>query len=198
LENTAKIPAAAASTNGDVLIVGPDNRLEAAQVEILRKQADSLIVRADGLAGRNLVLSRAPQLGAGIRVEPRAPGGPAILDQKMVKLDPARREKILASLSANTRMPADVRDRLIKQFQQDEVPEDVVARVEARMATAAATPTDDTETVEISSDQRQAMITFVQSNDAIPKDRKTQILESLNQPRVPKSMVDRITKRMGG
>ena len=80
LENVAKIPASAASTNGDVLLVGEGNRLEDARVTILRKQGDNLIVRADALAGKQLVLARAPQLGAGIRVEPRSPGAPKIVE----------------------------------------------------------------------------------------------------------------------
>ena len=126
LENVAKIPSAAASTNGDVLIVGAENRLAEATVQILRKSDNGIIVRADDIAGEQLVLARAPQLGEGIRVNPRSPGGPAIEDKKMIKLDDDRRAKILTMLENNKRMPAAVRDRLIKQFEKDEVAEDVV------------------------------------------------------------------------
>ena len=42
------------------------------------------------------------------------------------------------------------------------------------------------------------MIAFVQANDRMPAEIKTTVLERLQQPRVPKDMVDRITKRMGG
>ncbi len=71
LQNVAVIPAKAASANGEVLLVGDDNQLQAAHVDILRKQGEFLVVRADDLAGRLLVQARAPQLGPGIRVEPR-------------------------------------------------------------------------------------------------------------------------------
>ncbi len=195
LENVAKIPSSAASTNGEVLVVNDENRLEEATVEILRKSGNDLIVRADSIQGRKLVLARAPQLGEGIRVNPRSPGGPAIEEKKMVKLDDARRDKILTMLRNNKRMPEAVRDRLIKQFEQDEVLEEVVERIEARMASA---PSDGVEeTVEITADQRKAMMAFVQSNDNIPAEIKTNVLERLKQDRIPKAMFDRLSKNMG-
>lgn len=194
LKNVAKIPAAAASTNGEVLLVGPDNRLEAARVSILRKNRDHLLVRAPRLEGRQLVLARAPQLGEGIRVNPRQPGSPAIVAQKMIKLDDERRNRILTALGENKRIPEAVRDRLIKQFQQDEVPEAVLERIESRMAARQNGTAE--ETVELSEDQRKAMIAFVQANDRIPADIKTTVLERLKQPRIPKDMFDRLSKRM--
>ncbi|MCO4823712.1 MAG: HlyD family efflux transporter periplasmic adaptor subunit [Amylibacter sp.] len=198
LENVAKIPAISASTSGEVLIVGDENRLENATVEILRKSGNDLIVRADDIAGRQLVLARAPQLGEGIRVNPRAPGGPAIEAKKMVKLDADRRDKILTALKANKRLPEAVRDRLIKQFGQDEVPADALERVESRMAArASGTTTTNGETVEITEEQRVAMIAFVQANDAMPAEIKTTVLERLKQNRIPKAMFERISKRMG-
>ncbi len=198
LENVAKIPAISASTSGEVLIVGDENRLENATVEILRKSGNDLIVRADDIAGRQLVLARAPQLGEGIRVNPRAPGGPAIEAKKMVKLDADRRDKILTALKANKRLPEAVRDRLIKQFEQDEVPADALERVESRMAArASGTTTTNGETVEITEEQRVAMIAFVQANDAMPAEIKTTVLERLKQNRIPKAMFERISKRMG-
>lgn len=199
LQNVAKIPSAAASTNGEVLVVGPENRLEDATVEILRTSGNDLIVRADTIEGRQLVMARAPQLGAGIRVNPRAPGGATIEEKKMVKLDDARRDRILTMLRNNKRMPEAVRDRLIKQFEQDEVLEEVVTRIESRMA--QATQGGDTagaaETVELTADQRDAMIAFVKANDNIPAEIKTTVLERLQQDRIPKAMFDRLTKNMG-
>lgn len=197
LDNVAKIPSSAASTNGEVLIVNGENRLENARVEILRKSGNDLIVRADAIAGRKLVMARAPQLGEGIRVKPRSPGGPAIEEKKMVKLDDARRDKILTMLRNNKRMPEAIRDRLIKQFEQEEVLEEVVARIESRMASAQSGEPQTDETVEISADQRKAMIAFVQANEQIPAEIKTTVLERLQQDRIPKAMFDRISKNMG-
>ena len=87
-----------------------------------------------------------------------------------------------------------MRDRLIKQFQQDEVPEAVLERIESRMAARQNGTAE--ETVELSEDQRKAMIAFVQANDRIPADIKTTVLERLKQPRIPKDMFDRLSKRM--
>ncbi|GGA14993.1 efflux RND transporter periplasmic adaptor subunit [Neptunicoccus cionae] len=143
LLKVAKIPASASTTSGDVLLLDGENRLEEATVEILRKQGDDLIVRIDGLEGRHIVLTRAPQLGAGIRVEPRSPDG----------------------------LPS------------------------AKAAPAAA---KQEETIEISDDQRAKLIAFITENNRIPQARKTAMLESLRQPRVPKAIVDRLTQRMGG
>ncbi len=195
LQNVAKIPAAAASTDGGVLIVGEGDRLEEASVEILRSSGNSLIVRADDIVGRQLVLARAPQLGEGIRVSPRAQGSAKIEAQKMIKLDDARRDKILTALRNNKRLPGAVRDRLLKQFEKDEVPANVVERVESRMAAVANGTAD--ETVEITEDQRKAMIAFVQANDRMPAEIKTTVLERLKENRIPKQMYDRISKRMG-
>ena len=138
LNNVAVIPAKAASASGEVLLVGENNRLEAATVDILRKQGDRLVVRADDIVGRLLVQARAPQLGAGIRIEPRNPG--PVLEQDPPEL----------------------------------------------------------ETVEVSDELREQMIAFVTANKRIPADRKKEVLQKLQDPRVPKVMVDRITSRMGG
>jgi hypothetical protein len=71
LDNVAVLPATAASATGEVLVLGDDNRLEAHRVDVLRKQNDAIIVTIGNLSGREIVLERAPQLGAGIKVEPR-------------------------------------------------------------------------------------------------------------------------------
>ena len=53
------------------------------------------------------------------------------------------------------------------------------------------------ETVEITEDQRKAMIAFVKSNDRIPADIKANALERLKENRIPKQMFDRLSKNMG-
>jgi len=136
LRNVAVIPARAASSDGMVLLVGPENKLEEAQVTILRKQGEMLVVRADGLAGRDLVMSLAPQLGAGIRVDPR-------------------------------------------QFES-----------------ATALPKEP-ETIAVSDALREQLIAYVSADKDMPKRKKKALLQRLNHPRLPKAMVDRLTKSMG-
>lgn len=136
LRGVAVIPARAATSGGAVLLVDENNKLEEAQVVILRKQGELLVVRADGLAGRDLVVARAPQLGAGIRVEPRLSGA----------------------------------------FQ--------------------GAP-DQPETIEVSDELRQTMIAYVEANKQMSKRAKKALLQRLSRPKMPKAMVDRLTRRMG-
>ena len=50
----------------------------------------------------------------------------------MVALDAERRAKLLAFVEGS-RMPDPVKTRLVAQLEQDEVPSDVVERIEGRM-----------------------------------------------------------------
>jgi len=136
LHGVTVIPARSASAGGSVLLVGDEDKLEEGQVIILRKQGEMLVVQADNLAGRDLVVARAPQLGAGIRVETRVAGG------------------------------------------------------------SAGTPKEP-EKIEVSDTLRQQMIAYVEANKRMPKRAKKALLQRLNRPKLSKSMVDRLTKRMG-
>ena len=71
LDNVAILPATAVSAAGEVMVLGQGDRLEALTVKVLRKQGDAVIVAIGKLSGREVVLDRAPQLGAGIKVDPR-------------------------------------------------------------------------------------------------------------------------------
>lgn len=74
LHGVAKLPATAVASDGSVLVLGVGDRLELAQVQVLRKQGDMVIVRAEGLERRAVVAVRSPLLGAGILVQ-RSVGG---------------------------------------------------------------------------------------------------------------------------
>ncbi|WP_299909845.1 efflux RND transporter periplasmic adaptor subunit [uncultured Paracoccus sp.] len=77
LSDAALIPASAVGGDGAVLVVGPDSRLIARPVEVLRRQGDDVVINvAADLAGARIVAERAPQLGAGILVrDSAAPAG---------------------------------------------------------------------------------------------------------------------------
>ncbi|KIQ70892.1 Multidrug resistance efflux pump [Wenxinia marina DSM 24838] len=51
IENVARLPGAAVGADGTVLVIGEDQRLVSAPVELLRRQGDDVLVRADDLAG---------------------------------------------------------------------------------------------------------------------------------------------------
>jgi hypothetical protein len=46
--------------------------------------------------------------------------------------------------------------------------------------------------------EREKLINAVESNKWIPKDVKKRLIKQLNQELVPKKVVDRLRKRMGG
>ena len=51
----------------------------------------------------------------------------------MIALDPERRAALVAAVEGNSRIPAEAKSRLLATLQQDEVPAEVVARIESRM-----------------------------------------------------------------
>lgn len=137
LDDAILLPATAIAPDGGVLLLGAEDRLEAARVEILRRQGDDMIVRAGGHAGREVVTERAPVLGAGIKIRPLrpAPDGAvtAAASPEMLTLDPDRRARLIAFVEASDRMPPEARARILAQLAQDQVPAAMVARIESRM-----------------------------------------------------------------
>ena len=134
IERVARLPATAVDANGGVLVVGEEDRLEVADVEIIRREGDDVIVRARGLAGRELVATQTPLLGAGIRIRPIRPGTVEVPQEpELLTLDPERRARIVAFVEANAFMPDEVKSRILGQLQQEQVPAQVVERIESRM-----------------------------------------------------------------
>ena len=134
LERVVRLPSTAVDAAGTVLAVGEEDRLEVAQVQLLRREGDDVIVRARGLLGREVVAERTPLLGAGIRIRPIRPGGAEAPEEPdMVELDPERRAKLVAFVEGNQRMPAEAKERVLSQLQKDKVPARMIERIESRM-----------------------------------------------------------------
>ena len=134
LRYVATLPATAIDSSSTVLVVGEDDRLQVAEVSLLRRQGDSVIVRAPDLDGRDIVSERSPLLGAGIRVRPIRPENAEMPDgPDMVELTDERRAKLLAFVEGNRRMPAEAKARLLEQLKQKQVPAEMVTRLESRM-----------------------------------------------------------------
>ncbi|QBY01711.1 HlyD family efflux transporter periplasmic adaptor subunit [Rhodophyticola sp. CCM32] len=135
LDDVALLPATAVDADNRVLVLGAEDRLEEAGVSLLRRQGDNIIIRAPPLYGREVVLARTPVLGAGIRINPLRPadGDMPEIAADTVALDPDRRARLIAFVEGNAFIPADVKDRMLRQLNQDEVPARMVARIEARM-----------------------------------------------------------------
>ena len=135
LDRVSRLPAAAVDAAGTVLVLGDEERLEVAPVEVLRREGDDVIVRARALAGREIVAERTPLLGAGIKVRPLRPEAQAEAppQPQTLSLDPERRAKLVAFVEGNAFMPDDVKERVLTQLKQDQVPARVVERIESRM-----------------------------------------------------------------
>ncbi|EBA01999.1 efflux transporter, RND family, MFP subunit [Rhodobacterales bacterium HTCC2150] len=133
----AILPAAALDAAETLLLIGPEDRLEIAKVELIRRQGDSVLVRGRGLAGREVVAERSPLLGAGIKVKPLRKDASGEIAQapepEDIELSAEKRAAMIAFVEANKRMPAQIKERLLGQLAQDKVPAAVVKRLQDRM-----------------------------------------------------------------
>ncbi len=135
LERAVRLPASAVDAAGTVLVVGEEDRLEVAAVQVLRTQDDDVLVRAPGLAGREVVAERTPLLGAGIRVRPVRRDGerPDAGAPDLLALDPERRARLVAFVESSPFMPDEARKRVLAALRKDKVPARMVERIESRM-----------------------------------------------------------------
>ena len=144
LSDVAILPASAVDAAGTVLGLSADSRLEVFSAPVLRRQGDDVIVEAGEIAGRQIVAERSPLLGAGIRVRvngvedqavagrPTEPAGQSG-DGATVALSDDRRAKLIAFVDGNDRMPEEMRARIKEQLASDEVPAELVTRLESSM-----------------------------------------------------------------
>jgi len=131
LDGVIRLPASAVDAAGGLLLLGAQDRLEAAEVEILREQGDDVLVRGE-IAGREVVQSRSPLLGAGITVKPLRTGAAPELPE-MVELTEERRAKLVAFIEGNERMPEEAKVRMLARLAEPQVPAQMIARLESRM-----------------------------------------------------------------
>ena len=134
LERVARLPASAVDASGTVLVVGEEDRLEVAEVQVMRREGDDVLVRGRGLAGREVVSERSPLLGAGIRIRPVRPGAAeAPAEEELVELDPERRARLVTFVEGNQFMPDEAKARVLAQLKEPRVPARMVERIESRM-----------------------------------------------------------------
>ncbi|PIB26132.1 hypothetical protein BFP76_14345 [Amylibacter kogurei] len=132
LQNVSIIPASAISAAGEILLVSNDNRIESKLVPILRKQGNNVIISAGDIAGRLLILERGPQLGGGIKVEPRAKNNAVLPKPEVVKVTEQERLKLIAFVTDNERMPDAAKKRILANLQSTEIPKQTYDRLSAR------------------------------------------------------------------
>ncbi|MEM1005035.1 MAG: HlyD family efflux transporter periplasmic adaptor subunit [Pseudomonadota bacterium] len=130
LADVVRLPSSALDATGTVLVLGPDDRLETLPVQLIRRQGDDVLLRADGLDGREVVVGRTPLLGAGVRVRPLRLEASAEPD--MVELTDAKRAQLVAQVQASDAMAQDVKAKLLGQLEGAQVPASLVRRIETR------------------------------------------------------------------
>lgn len=147
LENVFVVPANALDSDGDLLLVNDENRLEEQTARILRRQGDTTII-TDVPAGRTIVQTRQAQLGPGVLVKPveesTGEGGNAALmasregapaqapEPETIILEPAERAAMIERIK-NSPMPDDRKTRILEQLDKEEVPKRLVERLRSRM-----------------------------------------------------------------
>ncbi|MDJ0993418.1 MAG: efflux RND transporter periplasmic adaptor subunit [Dinoroseobacter sp.] len=139
LREVVELPAAALTPDGAVMALTNDDRLEAVPVTLLRRQGDFVLVDAKPVADREVVTQLTPVLGAGIKVRPIRPidetanaTGASVTSATMVALDDARRAELVALVERSTRFGQTAKDRLLTRLRQDEVPAELITRIESR------------------------------------------------------------------
>ena len=141
VENVARLPASALGSDGTVLVIGADDRLETLAVTLVRRQGDDVLLRGEGLAGREVVTGRTPLLGAGIKVRPLRQGAEAAATEtatraaeaEMIELSDDHRARLVALVEQNSRMPQEAKARVLAQLAEAKVPAQLVNRIETRM-----------------------------------------------------------------
>ena len=132
IDNVVRVPASALDAAGRVLVLGAEDRLEALEVQLVRRQGDDVLLRGVGLEGREVIVGRTPLLGAGIRVRPLRDEAMAP-KAALLELTEERRAQLVAFVEGNSRMPDEVKARLLGQLAEAKVPAQVVERIESRM-----------------------------------------------------------------
>ena len=198
LDGVSLIPRAAATDDGRVLIVDSDDRLREVQVTIERRQDDNLIV-SGAPVGERLVQARTPQLGAGVRV--KAVGPERVVEQReTIKLTPEQQARMRDVIGGNSRMPADVKARLLERIDSGEISARMWQRWQDRMGAAGGDRPEgergDGETIALEPARRELLRSAVAENAAMPDDVRERLLEALSRDQVPKALVERIESRM--
>jgi hypothetical protein len=137
IDNVVRLPSTALAADGTVLVLGQNDRLQPLPVTLVRRQGDDILVRGEGLDGREVVRERSPLLGEGIKVRPLrqsqdgSQAAPA--EPEMLELSEERRARLVAFVEGNSAMPDEIKSSILARLQQPRVPAQMVERLESRM-----------------------------------------------------------------
>ncbi len=128
LTQVVRLPSSVLDAAGSVLVLGTDDRLEVLPVQLIRRQGDEVLLRGEGLQGREVVIGRTPLLGPGVQVRPLRTEARA----GMVELTDTQRAQLMAQVEASEGMPPDEKTRMLGQLEEAKVPASLVRRIENR------------------------------------------------------------------
>ena len=127
IDDLVRLPASALGGDGAVLALTAQDRLELVPVTLVRRQGNTVLVEAAGVAGREIVTERSPALGPGLKVRRIERDA-----EDTVSLSDARRARLRARVEADTALPESERRRLLAELARPLVPARIVARIEDR------------------------------------------------------------------
>ncbi|WP_170402868.1 efflux RND transporter periplasmic adaptor subunit [Ruegeria arenilitoris] len=132
LDNVVRLPSSVLDAAGTVLVLGADDRLEALPVQLIRRQGDEVLLRGQGLVGREVVIGRTPLLGGGVRVRPLRDEANAGADPGMVELSDEQRAQLVAQVEASEQMSNEAKASALSQLSAPKVPASLVRSIENR------------------------------------------------------------------
>lgn len=135
LSDVARLPSAAVTEEGALLLVGEDERLSETTVRILRRLGDDVIV-AGAPPGAVYVTERAPQLGKGVKVKLIGEAAEDAASEEetpdIVDLQPEQAKRLLTLVEGNNRMPAQAKARIINLLKENKAPRRFLERMGQR------------------------------------------------------------------
>ena len=132
IDDVVAVPVLAASDDGEILLLTDDNRLEAHQANVVRRQ-DDVVVLSSVPVGREYVTARQPFLAAGVLVRPMRRGEKPVAQPTALALSDERREKLRSFIEGRKGLPPEIKERILKALARPKVPTKMVNRIEARM-----------------------------------------------------------------
>ncbi len=136
------VPASSVDPENKILILTDDGRLKELEIEILRRQGNSLVIK-NATSGVEYVVRRTPQLGPDLKIDPirrediekavDSTGKIREIKEELIELNDEKRQFYIQKIKENKWMPDSAKERLLGALSQDKVPKKLIERLDNRM-----------------------------------------------------------------
>ena len=136
------VPASSVDPDNRILILAENGRLKELEVELLRRQGDSLIIK-DAPSGIEYVIRRTPQLGEDLKIDPIRKGdiekakesnGKLLeIKEEFIELDDQKRQYYIQKIKENKWMPDTAKARMLGALSEEKVSKKLIDRLEQRI-----------------------------------------------------------------